>query len=220
MLSLNYSLSLFYGPSLSTTLSAAIKMITKNTHKKIINQNNQQPISGLFHQIQCPPKINLPPNDGIHHVMGSIRCCRGHVLTTLCIEACGIPSGMSGIRSTRSFTGRFIDNQFITEGASWGQFKSWWCCIFIIWWRISRREYLSCRSSNQLFIQYCHRGLGSGSPTWITTHAIPSVTIYTQKVITMSLQSILEISTGITVKLWQNQIMSRWHTSQCSLMRR
>ena len=37
MLSLNYSL--FHGPSLSTTLSAAIKIITKITHK-IINQNN------------------------------------------------------------------------------------------------------------------------------------------------------------------------------------
>ena len=48
----------------------------KNLEIDHINQNktNKQPISGLFHQIQCPPKVNLPPNDGIHHVMGSI--CR------------------------------------------------------------------------------------------------------------------------------------------------
>ena len=80
-----------------------------------------QPITRLFHKIQRPPKTDLPPNDGLHHVLGSIRRSRSHVLPTLRLETCRLPRGMSRIGSTRKQPRGTTNYQFIAKGVTWRQ---------------------------------------------------------------------------------------------------
>lgn len=153
-----------------------------------------QPIARLFHKIQRPPKTDLPPNDGLHHVLGSIRRSRSDVLPTLRLETCRLPRGMSRIGSTRKQPRGITNYQFIAKGVTWRQCSQHHH-------RQGRREYLPCRSGNQLPIQYRHRRSWTGPTTRITPHAQPSLTVYTQKGIVVSLQGISKVPPGITIEL-------------------